>query len=238
MPLCGLGGFSAASTTTRVLHSKMKWRCAGKVSRHRIRSGLQQTIDGGRTACTHRAVQRRRSVFVSGVNVGSCIQQTAKSLHLLRSIEAGAHNIPVRGVMQRARAAVIVSRIGIGAGRDQHSSDHCPMTGGGQVQRSIFCVDPMKDLRLTEPGLIHQFNSQPRIFFEQFPGFPAVIVKNCPQQVFQIRFARRGFRALGASGRFHCSYLEVPIHGMIRWRNRTVNRAGCITGLSPVGDRK
>jgi hypothetical protein len=77
--------------------------------------------------------------------VCALVEEATDGRHLPFGIPRGTDDETVRGVVQRAASAAICRCIRVGTRREQKSNNLDTISGRGQVQRSISCVDPMKD---------------------------------------------------------------------------------------------
>lgn len=91
-------------------------------------------------------MQRSSTILVLRMKVGTFVQEAAEGRHLFFGIPRGTADKTVRRVVQGVASAVICRRVRVGAGREQKSNDLDAITGGGQMQRRVARVDPMKNL--------------------------------------------------------------------------------------------
>src|SRR6266568_48397 len=121
-------------------------RCgAGYVFQHGIAPCPEQTSHRGSAPRSHGAMQSRRTVLVLRMDIGAFVEEATNGLRLPLGIPRGTVDETVRCVVQRGASAMICRRVWVGAGRQQESNDLDPITGRGQMQRSISHIDPMKD---------------------------------------------------------------------------------------------
>ena len=150
-----LGGFRVvrtAATATRILHCKMKRRGAGFVLQRGIAPGFQQESHGLGATGANSAVQGRGAIFVLGIDSGPGIEETTESVNLFPGAPCRAAQARIRSIVQRATMPMICGGVRIGPCGEQQFNDINAITGGGQMQRRVSDINPMKNFSLVQSG--------------------------------------------------------------------------------------
>ena len=142
--LRSLGHFRSAAASTRILHRQMKSRRTRLVFNRRVSSRIQQTFHRCRASRPHRPMQWRRAILI--LRVYSPPHSTkAESSPPGFSHSTTCHDVTIRRIMQRPTAPMILRRVQIRAGIQQQLRDLHSIPRGGDVQRTIVRIYPVRE---------------------------------------------------------------------------------------------
>jgi len=161
--------------TVKTLHCQMKWGAAGSIANCNPGIYDEQKLHGRHTMISHSAVQGRSSILILGINHRSSLKQQPHCRDLPLCVPIWITDAGVCSIMQRSALQMIPGSVYISTGVEQHFDNLHPMPCGGNVQRGVASIDPMRDAFFVM-ALGHQTDRQRFVILEQTPRTNNVIV--------------------------------------------------------------